>query len=353
MDLLERFPERHLDDQREVAARPGSRVNRRTLLQRAGLGLGTILVAGSGALGYRAYDQGVLQVGDGPAYTPWSSWREQRGLFRLVGAAILAPSPHNAQPWLFRVGSGRVDLYADRARWTGATDPFRREQYVGLGAALENLLLTANADGYEPKVTLLPDGSDSSHVARIELAQSSTRASALYGQIPSRHTNRYPYVQNKGVPTAALDAMAGLSNSASGDARLLWFTGVAQRSLIGELLVQATEALMADPDQSASDYAWFRQGWDEIQRQRDGITIDAAGLSDLVPRSQSSSQPSHKRRRMTPGWRRPAISTPRRPPAMESSPSATPTTTCNGCRAAVCSNGSTSGRRATALPSTT
>ncbi|MCW2963150.1 MAG: hypothetical protein JWO17_402 [Actinomycetia bacterium] len=282
MDLLEKSPGRHVDDQREVAEPRDSRVTRRTLLRRAGLGIGTVLVAGSGALGYRAYDQGVLQVGDGPAYAPWSSWREQNGLLRLVGAAILAPSPHNAQPWLFEIGSGRIDLYADRARWTGATDPFRREQYVGLGAALENLVLAAKANGYAPQVTLLPDGSGSSHVARIELARSSPQASALYAQIPNRHTNRYAYVQGKRAPTAALDAMAGLNNSATGDARLFWFAGAAQRSLIGDLLIEATEALMADPDQSASDYAWFRQNWDEIQRQRDGITIDAAGLSDLV-----------------------------------------------------------------------
>ena len=39
---------------------------------------------------------------------------------------------------------------------------------------------------------------------------------------------------------------------------------------------------MADPDQSASDFEWFRQDWDEIQRQRDGITVDAAGLPDLI-----------------------------------------------------------------------
>ncbi len=258
------------------------RVSRRTLLRRAGLGIGTVLVAGSGALGYRAYDQGVLQVGDGPAYAPWSSWREQTGLLRLVGAAILAPSPHNAQGWLFRVASGRIDLYADRARWTGATDPFRREQYVGLGAALENLVLAARANGYAPRVSLLPNGSASSHVARIELARSSASASGLYAQIPGRHTNRYPYVQGKDVPIAALNAMAELTNGVTPDARLVWFTRAAQRSHVGDMLVQATEALIADTDQSASNYAWFRQSSDEIQRQRDGITVDAAGLSDLV-----------------------------------------------------------------------
>jgi nitroreductase len=282
MDALKERARLLPDGEHEDATWPVELVSRRTLLQRAGLGLGTVLVAGSGALGYRAYDQGVLEVGQGPAYAPWSSWREQKGLLRLIGAAVLAPSPHNAQGWLFRVSAGRVDLYADRSRWTGATDPFRREQYVGLGTALENLVLAAEADGYAPRVRLLPEGAGSSHVARIELARSSPRASTLYAQIPHRHTNRYAYVEGKAVSAAALSAMADLADSTVAGTRLFWFTSAGQRGEIGDLLVQATEALIADPDQSASDFAWFRQSWDEIQRQRDGITVDAAGLSDLV-----------------------------------------------------------------------
>ena len=257
-------------------------LSRRALLRRGGLGLGTVLVAGSGVLGYRAYDQGVLEVGDGAAYAPWSSWDEQQGVLRLVGAAILAPSPHNAQAWLFRVGSDRIDLYVDRARWTGATDPFRREQHVGLGAALENLVLAAEADGYAPTVKLIPDGPDSSHVSRIDLGRSAPRVSPLYAQIPKRHTNRYAFVAGKDVPAAALASMSKLADPSTPDARLVWFTSASQRSHISELFVAATKALIADPDQSASDYAWFRQTWNEIQTQRDGITVDAAGLSDLI-----------------------------------------------------------------------
>jgi hypothetical protein len=51
---------------------------------------------------------------------------------------------------------------------------------------------------------------------------------------------------------------------------------------VSDLLVAATEGIIRDPAQSASDFAWFRQNWDEIQRRRDGITVDAAGLPDLT-----------------------------------------------------------------------
>jgi hypothetical protein len=66
-------------------------MSRGRFLRRAGLGIGTIAVAGAGALGYRAYDQGVLEVGGGPAYEPWSSWQEGEGL--LGGRRDPRPEP--------------------------------------------------------------------------------------------------------------------------------------------------------------------------------------------------------------------------------------------------------------------
>ena len=262
---------------------PGpAEMGRGRFLRRAGLSLGTVAVVGAGALGYRAYDQGVFATGDGPAYAPWSGSPGDKGLLALVGAAILAPSPHNSQAWQFRLGSNHIDVYVDRTRNVGSIDPFRREMFIGAGTALENLVLAARANGYAPRVTLMPAGPDSTHVAHVALPRAAPRGSALAASIAARHTNRYRYVEGREVPRAALTAMAGLADAGVPDVRLLWYTRPSDRARIGALLIEATEAILADPDQSASDYAWFRQDWDEIQRLRDGITVDASGLSEVV-----------------------------------------------------------------------
>jgi hypothetical protein len=257
-------------------------MNRRTLLRRAGLAAGTIAVGGAGALGYRAYDQGVFELGQGPAYEPWADWKQHRGLLPLVAAATLAPNPHNSQPWLFRIGSGRIDLFADASRNIGAIDPYKREKYIGLGAALENLVVAAEATGYRATVTLMPGDADADHAARVELSRASKRNTLLAAQIAKRHTNRYAFVAGKDVPAAALNAMTALADVGTGAARVVWFANKRQRTELGGLLLAATEAIIRDPDQSRSDYAWFRQTWDQIQRQRDGITIDASGLPELT-----------------------------------------------------------------------
>src|SRR5256885_17073479 len=93
-------------------------MHRRLFLK--GAGIVTILVAG-GAV-WRAEDQGVFSVGQGPAYQPWRDWQTDAsaGPLALVRAGILAASPHNTQPWLFRVSNSSIELYADTKRNTGA-----------------------------------------------------------------------------------------------------------------------------------------------------------------------------------------------------------------------------------------
>jgi hypothetical protein len=117
-------------------------VGRRRFLELMGLGAGTLAVAGAGGLTWRAVAAGVYAAGTGPAYAAWDQWNPPgRAAWNLVRAGVLAASAHNTQPWLFRVGRDRIDLYADLARGPGAMDPLRREMHLSLGCALENVVL--------------------------------------------------------------------------------------------------------------------------------------------------------------------------------------------------------------------
>src|SRR5260370_31875271 len=108
-----------------------------------GAGVVTVLIVAGGV--WRAYGQGVFSVGKGPAYEPWKNWRSasNEGSLSLVRAAILSASPHNTQPWRFKVTNSWIELYLDRNRNVGALDPYLREEHIGMGCALENLLVAA------------------------------------------------------------------------------------------------------------------------------------------------------------------------------------------------------------------
>ena len=255
-----------------------TKVNRRSFLKRMSATT-LILVAGGGV--YRATDRGVFSTGQGAAYEPWETWRSDQvaGPLALVQAAILAANPHNSQPWLFRVSAGRVDLFADTNRNIGAIDPFLREMHIGLGCALENTLLTAEAVGYTPRVTLLPDPADPTHVARIDLAAGQAKPSALYHAIPERHTNRAAYDTERFLQAETLQSIDALNDSAT--VRIRWFTLPAECQRVASLIVAATEALIADSDQLHDSDQWLRLGWDQLREHRDGLTIDAQGAAPL------------------------------------------------------------------------
>lgn len=258
------------------------RMGRRAFLQRAGFGAGAVLLAAGAGMTWRALDQGVFATGEGPAYAAWGDWDAPDGgaLLPLVRAAVLAANAHNTQPWTFALGTNRIDLFADPARTTGTLDPLRRELHLSLGCALENLALAARARGLDPTVALLPTPGDPAHVARIDLAPGAVVASPLYAAIPRRHTDRGAYDLRRPLDAATLGALAALN--ADPDLNLVWLTDPAAKARFAALTVQATAAIIADPEQARDDFAWWRGDWATLQARKDGITLDPGGLPDHI-----------------------------------------------------------------------
>jgi len=140
-----------------------------------------LLLALAGGTLYRASDQRVFSVGSGVAFEPWQTWHPDGSATAeaLIGAAILVSNGHNVQPWRFRVGQDHMDLLGDDSRRTGAMDPVDRELWIGLGCALENLVLAARAAGYAGDAALFPDLADPWLAAGLSLAPGATTRSEL------------------------------------------------------------------------------------------------------------------------------------------------------------------------------
>ena len=259
---------------------PPGVVSRRSALKLLGIGGATVLVAGTGIVSYRVFDNGVLDSGSGRAYDPWSQWRDDPSPVGAVGAAILTANPHNTQAWIFNVTASGVDVFADPARGMPAVDPFDREHNVGIGCALENLVLGLHARGYLPTVTLVPDAADPTHLASVALVPGPTTDNPLYDAIGGRRSNRGPYTAQN-VPPSVIAGLDGLSTDLDG-VDIRWFTSAADRTALGGLIVTATEAFIADEAQSVESFSWFRNNRDDIDKHADGPTLDAQGLDPLT-----------------------------------------------------------------------
>jgi hypothetical protein len=242
---------------------------------------GVTLIAVAGGTVWRAVDQGVFSVGQGVAYEPWTNWRDaETSIERIVAAGILASNPHNSQPWIFRITDSTIDLFADRERQIGVIDPYLREMYIGLGCAVENMALAAEAEGFSLALGLMPDPADETHAAHIELANSSPLPSKLYSAIPNRHTDRGAYDTTRSIAPETFQEIEALITEA--DLRLFWYKDEAARAQFSKVAVESTEALIADEQQSMDSHTWWRQDWDQLQERADGITLDTQSLGPVT-----------------------------------------------------------------------
>ncbi len=261
----------------DAGMQPGESMSRRGFLHSVGLGAATVFVVADGVLAYRAWDQGVLTEGEGPAFDALSDWQTFDGPEATVAAAVLAASAHNTQPWAFAIDGDRVDVYADQTRSTGANDALLRELNISVGCAIENLVLAAGANGYAPSVQLDP-GTTQDLVATVTLEPGPVAPSALYNAIDERRSNRSDFADDP-IPDSVMTSMSSLTVPGTS---LVWLVEASDRAAFADLLVEATRAHNNDEEQSRDSFAWWRSDWDQVQKHKDGLNIDGAGLSPLV-----------------------------------------------------------------------
>ena len=164
-------------------------------------------------------------------------------------------------------------------------DPFLREMHLGLGCALENMMLTAKVEGYEVDLRSLPgtltepsNEQTFTKVATLNLTLSEAETSPLYSAIPERHTDRSSYAPQE-VEKERLEEMAALTGA---DTKLFLFEEGAAFNTFADETVRATETIIADKVMSHDSHAWFDANWQEVQRDKDGPFIDTAGVSPLL-----------------------------------------------------------------------
>jgi len=238
--------------------------------------LGTLAVAGGF---WRGIDSGVFRTSQGPAYATWEN--SFKGIEGLVNAAILAANAHNAQPWLFKLGSTAIDIMEETGRNLGTVDLYSREMTISLGCALENLTIAAKVNGFSPTISYFPNMSDERHIATIVLSKMAPLPSELYDAIPKRHMNRGPYDKTRPISPEIFQTFSNLNTDTS-DVQLSFFNTEQDKLKIGQAMIDATRVLISDKEMIDVDPKWTRQTWQDIEKYKDGITIDAQGLPILT-----------------------------------------------------------------------
>ncbi len=197
----------------------------------------------------------------------------------LLQYAVLAPSNHNSQPWLFRVRGQEVELYADRTRALRTTDPEDRELIISCGCALFHLRSALQHFGYLGAISLLPDEGDPDLLARLTLgnqAETSPEDSLIFHAIPKRRTNRQSFRQEV-VPESLLKELIR-----SAECEGAWLQPVQDESTryaLADLIAQADREQWANKRFRLELAAWIHSN---RSGTRDGIPGYARGTDDLL-----------------------------------------------------------------------
>jgi hypothetical protein len=174
--------------------------------------------------------------------------------------AILAPSSHNTQPWLFKlVGDDTIEVYADQSRWLKLADADKRELFISVGCALENLLIAAEHYGYAALVDYFPKATNEDFVAAVHFHKRVERemSSELFAAITARSTNH-----NEFEPTLiSPEDKRRLENSCREEGIGLFLTSDLNiKRKVEELVIHADALQFADPEFRAELGHWIGEG---------------------------------------------------------------------------------------------
>ncbi|MEZ6001522.1 nitroreductase family protein [Hyphomonas sp.] len=250
-------------------------LSRRALLVTGGA---SILVLGGGYAG-------LSSMSDiSSAREPWKQASKGFGDARLNAAAyaILAPNPHNRQPWIIRLeGDDSLTLFCDLNRRLPETDPPDRQITIGLGAFLELMRQAAAEQGNRLEVTKFPEGEpgnrlDARPIAHVRFARdANVERDPLFGYVLRRRTARLKFDPGRPVPMDRLAALMEISTALSGldTTRIDGSSDPEKVSWLKDLCKRAWEIELRKPETCHESSNLTRIGAKQINANPDGIFL--------------------------------------------------------------------------------
>ena len=254
-------------------------LSRRSMLMAVG-GAGLALV-GVGA--------GTYQVTRTPrtATRPWNLASPVPEDVRLdaLRHAILAPNPHNLQPWCFRLeGDDALAILHDRERRLPETDPFDRQLTIGFGGMIEIARMAAAARGYRIETSTFPNGVtenglEGGVVARLKFVRDTgVVADPLFPAVPLRRSTKEPYDLTQALSP---ELLARLVQEAAPMTQISGTAEPVQVTAIRQLVLDAGEIEGRTARTHLESVRLMRIGHVEIDASPDGIGLGGPMIEAL------------------------------------------------------------------------
>ena len=221
------------------------------------------------------------------ALRPWTAAGSQYAdpMRRALSYAILAPNPHNRQPWVVDLKNNtEAVLTCDLQRLLPDTDPFSRQIVIGLGCFLELFAIAATNSGRRAQITLFPDGEPSERldgrpIAHLKLVEDArVSEDPLFPYVLKRRTNRNPYDTTRRI---SLDPLREIDPASGTSAKVGSVGHGPQLQSLRTLTRDALRDEILDPRAFQESIELMRIGRGEIEANPDGISLGGAFLETL------------------------------------------------------------------------
>ncbi|MEM8740975.1 MAG: twin-arginine translocation pathway signal protein [Pseudomonadota bacterium] len=256
-------------------------LSRRKLLALAGGGV--IVAATAAGTGF------ALTRTPSRALAPWEmagTYTEKRR--RALSWAILAPNPHNQQPWIVDLpGEDDIAVSLDTSRLLPATDPLNRQITIGLGCFLELMVQAAAQDGHSCEIVLFPQGeaaalAGAAPVFTARMGPGGT-PDPLFAHALQRRSTKEPFDMSRPVTAAEVSGLTeALSAGALSGVRADGTADPAQVASLRALGWEAFQIEMNTPSTYLESVDVMRLGKAEINANPDGIDLGGPFLESLM-----------------------------------------------------------------------
>ena len=189
----------------------------------------------------------------------------------LVRYATLAASSHNTQCWKFKIAANGIVILPDFSRRCPAVDPDNHHLFVSLGAATENLVQAALANGLHAEVNF---NADAAQAIDIALSPTKAIASPIFKAIPDRQCTRAEY-DGKPLSQEELNLLE-LAGTGDGVHILLHTEAQAMENVL-DYVVAGNSVQMHDAAFMAELKSWIRFSSSDAVRSGDGLYSATSG----------------------------------------------------------------------------
>ena len=201
----------------------------------------------------------------------------------LLQYGVLAPSTHNSQPWLLKVGADFCKIYYDKTKEVKEADPLGRDLFISFGCFVENVCLAAECFGVATNVEYSL-GSGDDYIAEIKFSnlrssQMDVKEADLLDIITTR-VNARGIFETKNIPPEVLENLARLNTNE--DVKIFIITDRQKIKEIADLTARGLKSAYSSSRFRKEMSGWMISNFSQKKEGIPGYSLRMSGLFSLI-----------------------------------------------------------------------